>query len=79
MTNTMMRRRTALSGLTLALLTACGVKKAPIIGTQIPVVQGGSGMEVAPDAPAVTLPAAMPNARNDPHGKKPNVVRPGKK
>jgi outer membrane protein assembly factor BamB len=62
MTNTMMRRRTALSGLTLALLTACGVKKAPIIGTQIPVVQGGSGMEVAPDAPAVTLPAAMPLA-----------------
>jgi outer membrane protein assembly factor BamB len=62
MTNTMMRRRTALSGLTLALLTACGVKKAPIIGTQIPVVQADTGMDVAADAPAVTLPAATPLA-----------------
>jgi outer membrane protein assembly factor BamB len=60
MTNTMMRRRTALSGLTLAMLTACATKKAPIIGKQIPVVQADTGMDVAVDAPAVTLPAATP-------------------
>jgi outer membrane protein assembly factor BamB len=60
MTNIMMRRRTALSGLTLGLLAACAVKKSPIIGTQIPVVAGDSGMDVAANAPAVTLPVAAP-------------------
>jgi len=59
MTNTMMRRRTALSGLTLAFLTACAAKKSPIIGTQIPVVAANTGMDVALDAPAVTLPPAV--------------------
>jgi outer membrane protein assembly factor BamB len=62
MTKTMMRRRTALSGLTLAFLTACAAKKTPIIGTQIPVVSMDTGMDVAPDAPAVTLPPAAPLA-----------------
>ena len=62
MTNTMMRRRTALSGLTLAFLTACAAKKTPIVGTQIPVVSADTGMDVAADAPAVTLPAAAPLA-----------------
>ncbi len=60
MTKTMMRRRTALSGLTLALLTACASTKTKIIGTQIPVVAADTGMDVAEDAPAVTLPPAAP-------------------
>jgi outer membrane protein assembly factor BamB len=60
MTKIMMRRRTALSGLTLATLTACAAKKSPISGTQIPVVATDTGMDVAQDAPAVTLPAAAP-------------------
>lgn len=60
MTNNMMRRRTALSGLTLAFLTACATKKSPIIGKQIPVVAVDSGMNVAVDAPAVALPPAAP-------------------
>ena len=54
----MMRRRTALSGLPLALLAACAVKKPPIPGVQIPVVAQDTGMGVAVDAPAVTLPPA---------------------
>ena len=58
MTNHMMRRRTALSGLTLAMLTACADKKTAIPGIQIPVVAQDTGMEVAVDAPAVTLPPA---------------------
>jgi outer membrane protein assembly factor BamB len=62
MTHTMMRRRTALSGLTLALLASCAEKKTPIIGVQIPVVQQDTGMDVAADAPPVTLPAATPLA-----------------
>ncbi len=62
MTNTMMRRRTALSGLGLALLTACATKKPPIAGTQIPVISADTGMDVAVDAPPVALPAASPLA-----------------
>ncbi len=62
MTYTMMRRRTALSGLSLALLASCAVPKKPIIGKQIPVVAEDTGMDVAADAPAVTLPAAAPLA-----------------
>ena len=59
MTNTMMRRRTALSGLSLAALAACAVKKPPIVGTQIPLVAMDTGMDVAVDAPAVTVPPAQ--------------------
>jgi outer membrane protein assembly factor BamB len=59
MNRTMMRRRTALSGLPLAALAACAIKKPPIAGTQIPLVAMDTGMDVAPDAPAVTLPAAQ--------------------
>lgn len=60
MTPHMMRRRTALSGLTLATLTACAIKKPPIVGTQIPVLATDQGMEVAADAPPVTLPQTTP-------------------
>ena len=67
MTNIMMRRRTALSGLSLAVLAACATKKSPIIGKQIPVIAADNGMDVAVDAPAVTLPAATPLA-NWPQG-----------
>jgi len=63
----MMRRRTALSGLSLAVLAACATKKSPIIGKQIPVIAADNGMDVAVDAPAVTLPAATPLA-NWPQG-----------
>lgn len=55
----MMRRRTALSGLPLAMLAACATKKPAIVGTQIPVVAVSTGMDVAADAPPVTLPAAQ--------------------
>ncbi|MDE2239808.1 MAG: PQQ-binding-like beta-propeller repeat protein [Rhodospirillales bacterium] len=53
----MIRRRTATVGL-LGLLASCSSsKKTPIVGTQIPVLPDQSGMGVASDAPAVTLPA----------------------
>lgn len=54
-----MRRRTALSGLPLALLAACATKKNVIPGKQIPVVATNTGMDVSPDAPAVTMPPAV--------------------
>ncbi|EKN01405.1 MULTISPECIES: PQQ-binding-like beta-propeller repeat protein [unclassified Acidocella] len=58
----MIRRRTASVGL-LAMLAACSSpKKTPILGVQIPVLPDQSGMDVAADAPAVTLPA--PSALN---------------
>ncbi|MBU6449967.1 MAG: PQQ-binding-like beta-propeller repeat protein [Rhodospirillales bacterium] len=60
MTQPMIRRRTATVGL-LGLLASCSSsKKPPIIGTQIPVLPDQTGMDVAPNAPAVTLPAATP-------------------
>lgn len=57
----MISRRTASVGL-LGLLASCSSysKKPPIIGTQIPVLPDQSGMDVATNAPAVTLPAATP-------------------
>ncbi len=51
----MMRRRTATT-LMLGLLASCSTPKAKIIGTQIPVLPETNGLDVAPDAPAVTLP-----------------------
>jgi outer membrane protein assembly factor BamB len=58
-----MRRRTAAQSLLLAgLLTACSKTKPKIEGVQIPVLMSDTGMDVAPDAPAVTLPPAMPLA-----------------
>ena len=56
----MIRRRTATVGL-LGLLASCSTpKKPPIPGVQIPVLPDQSGMDVASNAPAVTLPAATP-------------------
>ncbi len=54
----MMRRRTALSA-SLGLLASCSTPKKVIPGTQIPVLPDQTGMDVAPDAPAVH-PAAPP-------------------
>ena len=61
MTLPMIRRRTATVGL-LGLLASCSSssKKPPIMGTQIPVLPDQSGMAVASNAPAVTVPAATP-------------------
>ncbi len=59
MTRTL-RRRTALMTLGLAPLglAGCGdTKKAKIIGTQIPVLPETNGLDVAVDAPPVTIPA----------------------
>ncbi len=81
MTNTMMRRRTALSGLPLAMLAACAVPKQKVVGTQIPVVAVNTGMDVAPDAPPVTLPGAVslanwPQSRANPAHAPGNVAAP---
>ena len=51
----MMRRRTATT-LMLGLLASCSTPKPKIIGTQIPVLPETNGLDVAQDAPAVTLP-----------------------
>ncbi len=57
-----LRRRTALM-FSLAALSGCGgAKKPAIIGTQIPVLPETYGLEVAVDAPPVTVPAATPLA-----------------
>ncbi|HTQ71202.1 MAG TPA: PQQ-binding-like beta-propeller repeat protein [Acidocella sp.] len=53
----MIRRRTATVGL-LGLLASCSTPKKVIPGVQIPVLPDQTGMDIAPDAPAVTLPAA---------------------
>ncbi len=61
MTDTMirtLRRRTALM-LSVGALAGCGGSKKPaIIGTQIPVLPETLGLDVAVDAPPVTIPAA---------------------
>lgn len=63
----LLRRRTVAAGLSTGLvgfLAACSTKKKPPIqGVQIPVLPDQSGMDVASNAPAVTLPA--PAALND--------------
>jgi outer membrane protein assembly factor BamB len=56
MTNYMMRRRTALTTLSLGLLASCSTPKAKIIGLQIPVLPDTGDLIVAADAPSVTLP-----------------------
>jgi len=71
MKNNMMRRRTAVSGLMLAMLAACAKKTPTIPGIQIPVIQEDTGMDVAVDAPKVVLPpaqnlAAWPQSLVDP-------------
>jgi outer membrane protein assembly factor BamB len=58
MTQTMMRRRTATT-LMLGLLASCSTPKPKIAGTQIPVLPETSGLDVAVDAPSVTLPPAV--------------------
>ena len=57
----MIRRRTATVGL-FGLLASCSSynKKPPIIGKQIPVLADQSGMDVAANAPPVTLPTPAP-------------------
>ena len=59
MTNYMMRRRTALTTLSLGLLASCSTPKPPIVGLQIPVLPDASALAVSPDAPAVSLPPAQ--------------------
>jgi outer membrane protein assembly factor BamB len=58
MTKTMMRRRTATT-LMLGLLASCSTPKPKIVGQQIPVLPETGGLDVAPDAPAVSLPSAV--------------------
>jgi outer membrane protein assembly factor BamB len=55
MTYKMMRRRSALT-LSALLLASCATKKTPIIGKQIPVLPQTDGMDVAQDAPPVSVP-----------------------
>jgi outer membrane protein assembly factor BamB len=59
MTKNMMRRRTALI-LPLGLLASCSTPKAKIIGAQIPVLPDTDAMDVAADAPTVSVPPAVP-------------------
>ncbi|MDR3504811.1 MAG: PQQ-binding-like beta-propeller repeat protein [Acidocella sp.] len=56
----MMRRRTATASLfSLGLLASCTTrKKAPIVGTQIPVLPEGDDMDVAVNPPPVSIPQA---------------------
>ena len=54
----MMRRRAATASLMLGLLASCSKPKVTIVGTQIPVLPNTNGMDVAADAPAVSLPQA---------------------
>jgi outer membrane protein assembly factor BamB len=54
----MMPRRTALT-LSLGLLASCSTPKAKIIGLQVPVLPVVNGMDVAVDAPPVTVPPAV--------------------
>jgi outer membrane protein assembly factor BamB len=62
MTEHMMRRRTATSLLMLGLLASCAKPKPKIIGTQIPVLPVVNGLDVAVDAPPVSLPPPTPLA-----------------
>ncbi|WP_298281451.1 PQQ-binding-like beta-propeller repeat protein [Acidocella sp.] len=55
----MMRRRTYTASMLLGLLTACSKTKPPIIGDQMPVMPASNPLDVAVDAPAVSLPAPM--------------------
>ena len=54
----MMRRRTATT-LMLGLLASCSTPKAKIIGKQIPVLPETGGLEIAQDAPQVSVPAPV--------------------
>jgi outer membrane protein assembly factor BamB len=58
MTKHMMRRRTALTTLSLGLLASCSTAKPKIPGAQVPVLPDTGALAVAVDAPAVTLPPA---------------------
>jgi outer membrane protein assembly factor BamB len=58
MTHNMMRRRTATT-LMLGLLASCSTPKAKIIGKQIPVLPETGGLEIAQDAPQVSVPAPV--------------------
>ncbi len=58
----MMRRRLMLTGSLAAMtgLAACGTKKQAIPGVQIPVLPQANVLAVSDNAPAVTVPAAVP-------------------
>ena len=58
MTKYMMRRRTALTTLSLGLLASCSTPKPKIPGLQIPVLPDTGALDVAVDAPSVSLPPA---------------------
>lgn len=58
MTDYMMRRRTALTTLSLGLLASCSDTKPKIIGLQVPVLPDTGSLAVAADAPGVSLPPA---------------------
>ena len=58
MTKHMMRRRTATT-LMLGLLTSCSTPEVKIVGKQIPVLPDTGGLDVAADAPPVTLPPVV--------------------
>ncbi len=59
MTKYMMRRRTALTTLSLGLLASCSTPKPKIAGLQIPVLPDTGALAVAVDAPSVSLPPAQ--------------------
>ena len=59
MTKSMMRRRTALTTLSLGLLASCSTPKPKIAGLQVPVLPDTGALEVAVDAPSVSLPPAV--------------------
>jgi outer membrane protein assembly factor BamB len=58
MTKNMMRRRTALT-LPLGLLASCSTPKPKIVGTQTPVLPDTGALDVAVDAPPVSVPPAV--------------------
>jgi hypothetical protein len=81
MTNIMMRRRLALT-LSLGALAGCATPKPKIFGTQIPVLPETNGLVVAPDAPAVVVPApvaltAWPQVLAGPAHAPGNIAAPG--
>jgi outer membrane protein assembly factor BamB len=58
MTNSMLKRRAALT-LSLAALASCSTPKSAIPGVQTPVLPPAAGLDVAVDAPTVTVPAPV--------------------
>jgi outer membrane protein assembly factor BamB len=59
MTKYMMRRRTALTTLSLGLLASCSTPKPKIAGLQVPVLPDTGDLAVSANAPGVSLPPAQ--------------------